>query len=192
MDTVQRSRLEAFVRPLYQDVDGVSRLGNVERVSALARRLYTPVDSEDELHFELMLLFQDLGSWLGRIGNLTRVALATGIGEGALRRVAAELQHLDAPENPQTAALAAAMAVDQAGLRGLATTLAFARREGRSAAEVAREELDPAPIPSWVPPLAQRWLTLRADRRRRACTELLEELDLSDLESVPGDEPPQR
>jgi hypothetical protein len=42
MDRDLQRRLLSFVRPLYQDLDGVSRLDDVERIGRIARAIYTP------------------------------------------------------------------------------------------------------------------------------------------------------
>src|SRR2546423_15682796 len=82
----------AYLRPLYQDLDGVSRTKDVERIARIARRLYSAADDRD---FELLLAFHRLGHWLEKVGNLTRTALATGIAEAELHRVAASIRRLD-------------------------------------------------------------------------------------------------
>src|SRR5207247_8699603 len=71
MDDALRQRLEHFLRPLYQDLDGVSRFEDLERVARIARRLYP----RDDRAFELLLLFHGLGRWLEKIGNLSRTTL---------------------------------------------------------------------------------------------------------------------
>lgn len=183
MDREQLQRAEAFVRPLYQDLDGVSRFADVQRISAIARRLYSPADENDELQFELLLLCQGLSAWLGRVGSLTRASLATGIEEARFRRVAETLRRLDEPDTPEAVALAAAIRIDGAGLRGLAALLASARREGRSMEEVAREELAAPSLPAWMPLRAREWYERRSVARRQFCRELQAETELSDLES---------
>src|SRR6266850_5732764 len=96
MDPALRQRLEHFLRPLYQDLDGVSRFEDVERVARIARRLY----SEDDRAFELVLLFHGLGKWLEKIGNLSRTMLAVGgLTEEELRQTSASVRRLDAPES---------------------------------------------------------------------------------------------
>lgn len=164
--------LEAFLRPLYQDLDGVSRFDAVERVRAIAKRLHEPTRELD-----LLLLFQGLGPWLDRVGNLSRTALATGIDEAELRRVAASIKRLDAPATSAERAVAAAIAIDTAGVRGLAERLARSRREGSSVADVAREELRHRDMPSWMPLQAVVWLNERLDAKRKVCAEILRELE---------------
>ena len=166
------TRIEAFVRPLYQDLDGVSRFDAVERVAAIARRLHDP-----SREMELLLLFQGLGGWLDKVGNLSRTALATGLEEAELRRIVASVKRLDAPMTAAERAVAAAIAIDNAGVRGLAERLARSRREGSSVADVAREELRHRDMPSWMPLQAVLWLGRRLEARRRVCEEILAELE---------------
>lgn len=166
------SRLESFVRPLYQDLDGVSRFDAVERVAAIARRLHDP-----SRELDLLLLFQGLGSWLEKVGNLSRTALATGLAEAELRRVAASVRRLEAPVTPVERAVAAAMAIDNAGVRGLAERLARSRREGSSVEDVAREGLRHREVPAWMPLQAVLWLGERIEARRRVCEAILAELE---------------
>ena len=68
--------LQSFLRPLYQDLDGVTRFDAIERVARIARRLYTPSSADDARAFDLLLLFHGLGKWLDKMGNLSRTALA--------------------------------------------------------------------------------------------------------------------
>src|SRR5687768_9853228 len=70
-----RQRLETFLRPYYQDLDGASRFDDVERIAKTARRLYSPPSAEDERAFELLLLFHRLGPWLEKVGHLSRTLL---------------------------------------------------------------------------------------------------------------------
>ena len=164
--------LEAFLRPLYQDLDGASRFDAVERVAAIARRLHEPTRE-----LELLLLFQGLGSWLEKVGNLSRTALVTGLDESDLRRIAASVKRLDAPVTEEERAVAAAIAIDNAGVRGLAERLARSRREGSSVSDVAHEELRHRDLPSWMPLQAVVWLAERVAARRRVCEEILAEME---------------
>jgi hypothetical protein len=164
--------LEAFLRPLYQDLDGASRFDAVERVAAIAKRLHEPTRE-----LELLILFQGLGSWLEKVGNLSRTALVTGLDEADLRRIAASVRRLDAPVTEAERAVAAAIAIDNAGVRGLAERLARSRREGTSVADVAREELRHRDVPSWMPLQAVLWLGQRIEARRRVCEEILKEME---------------
>src|SRR5689334_822676 len=117
--------LESFVRPLYQDLDGVSRFDAVERVADIARRLY-PAPNDDR--FELLLLFHGLGRWLEKMGNASRTTLATGVPEEMLRETAASIARLEEPVSDAERAVAAAILIDNAGARGLAERLARSRR----------------------------------------------------------------
>jgi hypothetical protein len=169
-------RLLDFVRPLLQDLDGVSRLGEVERVARIARRLYTPASPADARAFALLLLFHRLGHWLGKVGNLTRTALATGIAEAELHRLLASIRRLqDVPQSDAECAAAAAIAIDAAGVRGLAERLARARREGMSVEDVARDELRDLEIPQWFPAEGRAMLMERNELRRDMCRRILEE-----------------
>ena len=170
--------LERFVQPLYQDVDGVSRYDEVERISRIARRIHTPATAEAVRAFDLLLLFQGLGKWLDRMGNVSRTALAVpGLSETELRRTAASIARLDDPGTPEERALAAAVLIDRGGVRGLAQRFASARREGQSLLDVVREALADAWIPDWVPEKARPWLERRHDARRKFCAAILEEME---------------
>ena len=95
MDATLRERLQSFLRPHYQDLDGASRSDDAERIGAIARRLTAP-----SRELELLILFHPLGSWLEKLGNLSRVLLAVGgVNENELRRTAASIRRLDAPES---------------------------------------------------------------------------------------------
>ncbi len=181
MDPDLRKRLEAFLLPLYQDVDGVSRFGDVERVAQIARRLYDSPSDEDRRAFELLLLFHALGYWLDKVGNISRTVLAVGdLSEADLRRTAASIRRLDNPQTDVERAVAGAVLIDQAGVRGLAQKLALARREGDSQLDVVREEVASAWVPEWMPESGREWLERRLESRRRVCREVLDELSLSD------------
>src|SRR5258707_12865191 len=85
MSVVQMGRVDAlrrFLRPLCQDLDGVSRADDAERIARIAHALH-PRRSPA---LELLLGFHLLGSWLDKVGNLSRTALNTGISEGELRK----------------------------------------------------------------------------------------------------------
>jgi hypothetical protein len=165
-------RLAAFLRPLYQDLDGVSRMDEVERIARIARRLH-PADGDEQ--FELLLAFHRLGNWLGKVGNLTRTALATGVSEAALHGVAASIRHLNAPRSDAECAVAAAAIIDAAGVRGLAERLSRARREGMSVEDVARAELREAEVPQWFGAEARTMLSERVEAKREVCRRILEE-----------------
>ena len=178
LDRELRRRLESFLRPLYQDVDGVSRFEDVERIAAIARRLHP----SDDRAFELLLLFHRLGRWLDKVGNLSRTVLAVGgLTEAELRRTAASIARLDDPTTDAERAVAAAVLIDSAGVRGLTELFTRARREGSSLMDVLRAALSDVTAPEWLPPQAVEWLHQRRESRRAVCKRLLEELDLADL-----------
>jgi len=162
----------AYLRPLYQDLDGVSRMDDVERIARIARRLY---DADDDREFELLLLFHRLGNWLDKVGNLTRTSLATSIGEAQLHRVAASIRRLDQPETDAERAVAAAAIIDAAGVRGLAERLTRARREGLTIDDVARAELREVAVPEWFSAEARVMLMERAEARHEVCRQILGE-----------------
>src|SRR5687767_11553129 len=120
MEKHMRDAVLRFVRPLYQDLDGVSRFDEVERVNLIARRLLQPAGAE-ERPFELLLLFQGLGRWLSKMGNLSRTALSLRghVSQEELEGVVQSLSRLDQPVTPAERALAAARLIDQSGLQGL-------------------------------------------------------------------------
>ncbi len=178
MDRELRARLESFLRPLYQDVDGASRFDEVERIATIARRLHRPPSPDDARAFELLLLFHLLGGWLSKVGNLSRTVLVTGLGEAELRRTAASIKRLDEPATDAERAVAAAMLIDDAGVRGLIARFAQARREGSSLMDVVRAAMSDVYVPEWLPPRAEEWLYERREARREVCRRLLEELSL--------------
>jgi hypothetical protein len=167
--------VRAFLAPLYQDLDGVSRFDEIDRIARIARRLHA-----GDAHFELLLLFHGLGNWLEKVGNLSRTILATGIGETELRAVAASIRRLDEPVSEAERAVAAARLIDAAGVHGLAMRFARARREGQSMMDVVRDVLAESWIPDWLPDAARPWLQRRYDARRETCRRLLAELELND------------
>lgn len=183
MDPALRQRVESFIQPLSQDLDGISRVGDILRLEEIARRLYRPESAEDEHHFTLLVLFSRLEKWLGRMGSISRAALAigTGVSESDLRRVHESLGHLERPRTPAERAVASAQLIDAAGIGGLATRLAAARREGLTAREVAEEELgSPVPLPDWLDVSARDWIEGRDRARREVCHRLMDELTLED------------
>ena len=161
----------AYLRPLYQDLDGVSRMDEVERIAHIARQLY----ESDDRDFELLLAFHRLGNWLDKVGNLTRTALATGISEAALHRTADSIRNLHAPRSDAEEAVAAAVIIDAAGVRGLAERLTRARREGLTIDDVARAGLREVDVPEWFPAQARILLLERAEARRDVCRKILGE-----------------
>lgn len=175
VDDELRGRLESFLRPLYQDLDGVSRFEEIERIARIARRIHAKSDRE----FELLLLFHGLGKWLDKVGNLTRTLLSVGGGleDLELRRTAASIRRLTHPESDAERAVAAALLIDQSGLRGLAQRFASARREGHSVIDVVREALGDSWVPEWLPENARPMLEERLDARIKFCRAILEELN---------------
>jgi hypothetical protein len=173
VDDILRERLIRFLRPLHQDLDGVTRFDDVERVAAIARQLHPGGDDA----FELLLLFQLLGGWLERIGNISRTALVTGVDENDLRRAAQSVRNLDAPQSDAERAVAAARLIDGAGLRGLAERFAHARREGHSISDIARDALGAPTIPEWMDPRARALLAARREQRDAFCRALLAEIE---------------
>ena len=172
-----RQQLESYLRPLYQDLDGATRMDAVERVGAIARRIHS-AGAEDR-HFELLLLFHGLGRWLEKIGNVTRTVLAVpAIGEDELRAVLGSIRRFDAPESDAERAVAAAILIDGAGVRGLAETISRSRREGSSLMDVLRTALSDGGEPDWLSPEARAWLRRRREARREMCRMILEELSL--------------
>jgi len=172
--------LQSFLRPLYQDLDGASRFDDVERVAAIARRLYTPATDADSRAFELLLVFHGLGRWLEKVGNLSRAVLTTGLSEAELRAVAASIRRLEDPSTEAERAVATALLIDSAGVRGFAERLSRSRREGASVQDVVRNALAEAVVPAWVPSNAREWLARRYEARREGCRRILEEIALED------------
>lgn len=174
-------QLEEFLRPLYQDLDGTSRVAEVERIAAIARRLYTP-PPHDAHHFELLLRFHRLGRWLEKVGNLSRTMLAVGgLTEGDLRQVAGAIARLERPVTAAERAIAAAVLIDSAGVRGLTELFSRARREGNSLMDVLRGALSDRETPEWLSPRAEEWLHVRREARRELCRKLLQEMQMEDL-----------
>lgn len=167
--------IRAFLAPLYQDLDGVSRLEEIDRISSIARRLYDPPDAR---FFELLLLFHGLGKWLEKVGNRSRTSLATGIPDAELRALSASIRNLDDPQSEEERAVAAAVLIDSGGVRGLADRFARARREGQTMMDVVREVLAESWIPAWMPEPGRAWLERRHEARREVCRQLLAEADL--------------
>jgi hypothetical protein len=173
--------LQTFLRPLYQDLDGVSRLDEVERIAKIARRIYTPATAEERRAFELLLAFHKLDKWLDKVGNVSRTVLAVSeVSEAELRRTAASIRRLDEPVTEAERSVAAAILIDGAGVRGLAEHFARARREGSSQMDVLRNVLSDVFVPDWLPESAREWLYARREARRDVCKRLLDELSLQD------------
>lgn len=180
IDAALRTRLLAFLQPLYQDLDGVSRFEEIERVAAIARRLYEP-PSSDARAFELLLLFHGLGRWIEKIGNRSRAVLVTGLSDEELRAAAGSIRRLDDPSSDGERAVAAAILIDSAGVRGFASRLSRARREGSSVMDVVREALGDAVVPEWMPSQGRIWLEARYEARREVCARILRESELEDF-----------
>ena len=158
-------------------------MDEVERIAGIARRLHTP-PPEEARAFELLLLFHRLGRWLEKVGNLSRTVLAVeGLTEAELRRTAASIARLGAPVTEAERAVAAAVLIDEAGVRGLTEHFTRARREGMSLMDVLRAALSDAAVPEWLPAQAEEWLHQRREARRLTCRRLLEELQLEDLQT---------
>jgi hypothetical protein len=177
-----RRSLLTFLKPLYQDLDGVNRLDDVERIAKIARTLHRPADDRA---FELLLLFHLLGRWLEKVGNLSRTVLAVrGVTEQELRQTAASIRRLENPVTDDERAVAAAILIDQAGIRGLIEHFTRARREGNSSMDVLRGVLSDVAVPEWLPPGAEEWLHARRDARRDVCRKLLEESAVEDAQKL--------
>jgi hypothetical protein len=178
MEDRQQQTLEMFLRPLYQDLDGGTRFDDVRRIGELARRLTAPTRD-----LELLILFHGLGHWLEKLGNLSRTLLTLPevVTELDLRRTAASIRRLESPESEAERAVAAAIAVDQAGLRGFAERMARSRREGSTPADVARASLLPTTIASWMPLQAVVWINERQRARQEVSQRILDEGSLADL-----------
>jgi hypothetical protein len=172
VDADLRSRLETFLKPLYQDLDGVSRFEDVERIERIARQIHPAADRD----LDLLLLFHGLGKWLDRVGNMTRALLVVGgLDESELRRTAASIRRLEQPVSDAERAVAAAILIDRSGVRGMAARFAAARREGHTVQDVVREALADGWIPDWFPDGAKPMLEERLERRRQFCAAILEE-----------------
>lgn len=165
--------LEAFLKPLYQEVDGVSRFDEIERIARIARAIHGETNRE----LELLALFHGLGNWLDKVGNLSRTLLAVpGLDEDELRRTAVSIRRLEAPVTDVERSVAAAALIDRSGVRGLAQRFAAARREGHSVIDVVREALADSWIPEWLPEKARPMLEARLEARRAFCRAILDEL----------------
>jgi hypothetical protein len=187
MDRTLKQQLETFLRPYYQDLDGASRFDDVERIARLARRLYSPTEPSDDRAFELLLLFHRLGPWLEKVGHLSRTLLGVpGLTDAELRQTASSIRGLASPRTGAEAAVAAAVLIDGAGVRGLTELFARARREGNSLMDVLRASLSDVDVPEWLPAGAEAWLHARREARREVCRTLLEELALDDEPRATG------
>ena len=164
--------LQTFLRTHYQDLDGASRADDAERIGAIARQLTTP-----SRELELLILFHPLGSWLEKLGNASRVLLAVpDVSESELRRTAMSIRRLDAPETDAERAVAAAILIDGAGVRGLAERLSRSRREGQTIMDVV--SAPPPEIPSWMSDEARQLLLERIRARAAFCDAIADELQV--------------
>jgi hypothetical protein len=171
------SGLESFLAPFFQDLDGSSRVDEVRRIAAIARRIYEPGSPAAQRELDLLLQFHLLGTWLEKVGNLSRAMLAVhGLGDAELRRTAQSIRRLDDPQTAAERAVAAARLIDAAGIRGLAERIGRARREGATLADVAAAGDVPLDIPAWFPEAAIPLLREREARRIAFCRELREEM----------------
>jgi hypothetical protein len=180
IDDALRRRLEEFLQPLYQDLDGVSRFAGIERVASIARRLHTPA-TDNGRAFELLLLFHGLGRWLEKIGNRSRAVLTIGLSDSELRTLADSIRRLDTPSNDAERALAAAILIDSAGVRGLAERFSRARREGSSVMDIVRDALVDVIVPEWMPEAGLKLLVKRYETRRQFCEALIQEMRFEDV-----------
>jgi hypothetical protein len=171
------SRLQAFLAPFYQDLDGSSRVDEVKRIAAIARRIYEPESPAAQRELDLLLQFHVLGTWLEKLGNLSRAMLAVeDLSEGELRRTAHSIRRLDEPQTEAERAVAAARIIDAAGVRGFAERIGRARREGATVTDVAAAGEAAMKIPGWFPEGAVAMLREREARRIAFCRELREEM----------------
>lgn len=172
-------KLDTFLRAFYQDLDGASRFDEVERIARIAHRLYAPPSAAEARAFELLLLFHRLGTWLEKVGNLSRTLLTVeDVSEAELRATASSIRRMDEPVSDAERAVAAAVLIDGAGVRGLTELFARAKREGNSLMDVLRAALSDVSVPQWLPDGAEEWLHKRREARREVCKRVLEELSL--------------
>lgn len=174
-----RERLVHLIRPLHQDLDGLSHFEEIGRTSALARRFYRSTTSAEDRHFELMLLFQRLGPWLLKVGNLSRTLLVSRaeVNEMDLRRVSQSLARLEAPQSEAEIALSTAMLIESCGARALVERFTRARREGLTARGVAEEILSAsAPDRIWLVEEARTLIRQQFEKQQLFCRELIEEV----------------
>lgn len=174
-----RDRLVALIRPQHQDLDGLSHFEEVERTARLARQLYRKSGPAADRHFELMLLFQRLGPWLRKVGNLSRTLLVSRpeVEELDLRRVAQSLGRLETPESESEIALAAAQLIESCGLRALVERFNRARREGLTVRLVADEVIGAAiPDRPWLTDEARALVRQRFAKQQAVCRDLIEEM----------------
>jgi len=170
--------LTAFVRPLYQDLDGRSRFDDTERVASIARLLHTPASESERREMELLLLFEGLGDWLKKLGNVSRTLLALGavLSPAELRNVTDSLARLHSPLSASEIALAAARIIDDSGVRALVQRTSVSRREGSTPDSVVMEVAEEAMIvPDWMPAKAKAMVSERFAKRLEVCRIILAE-----------------
>jgi hypothetical protein len=183
MDPALKEHLVRLVGPLYDNPEAGTAFDEVERIEILARRLREPSPEESQL-FELMVLFHRLGRWVSHPGNSEIIARTSGglLAAATIDRLIESLRRLDAPETALERLVASAVAIEAAGVRGFMNRAANAYRSGRTAEEVAIEEIDsPSETPEWMSQDAAIMLSARRARARAAARALLEELRLSDV-----------
>ena len=182
MERDARAIILQFVRPLLQELDGHSRLPELERVRTIAERLLTEERGDDRLDRELFFHLYPLRAWLRKSGNRSRMTLA-------LREVATEQQLIDVersigriedPQTPLEIALASALRIDEAGLRGSAQQISFSRREGLSLDEAITRLSESEETPAWMTARARDWLNVRKHSRALFVSQVRAELDLDD------------
>ena len=163
--------LQRFLRPFFLDLDGVSRLDDAERIARIAHQL----SPQRTRSLELLLAFHLLGHWLEKVGNASRTALNTGVSEAELRQTAASIRRLEAPLTDEERAVASAILIDAAGVRGLAEKFSRARREGHTIIDAAREALADTSVPEWMSDEAREMLLTRRAARDAFARAILEE-----------------
>ena len=184
MNEATQADLDAFLRPLYQDLDGGSRMEDAERVAAIARQIYTTSSPGESRQLNLLLRFRAIGGWLNKMGNLSRTLLAVSeLTEAELRATAESIRRLEEPQTEVERTVAGAMLIDGSGVRGLAERMARARREGLSVSDVVREVPVDAACPDWMPERGRAWLLIRQQARHELCRQIQEETALRDLPS---------
>jgi len=171
-----------FVRPLLQDLDGHSRLPEVERVARIATRILDSQDSPAER--DLLFYLHPLGSWLKKTGNRSRALLSLqGVASAEeLFRVESSITRLDHPVSELETALASALIIDRAGVRGAVQQLASARREGLTIDEAVQKLSDVEPIPLWMSEKALTCLRGRLKARAAFVESVQRETALQDIE----------
>lgn len=182
-NSTEREAIVRFVRPLLQDLDGQSRLPEVERVARIASRL---TDDLDEMkNRDLLFYLHPLGSWLRKPGNRSRALLALSgiVSDKELFRVENSISRLEAPQTISEIALASAMLIDRAGVRGAVQQLASARREGLTIDEAVQKLLEDEPAPSWMPENALELWNQRRKARAGFIHSFQNETELRDMQS---------